>query len=134
VLAPFRDVARPDCRSDLFALGYPDGPKYHPTPLSGGDRKALGKELGKARAMTRILAAQSTEMRTKGEAMLREADRLLCESWNERTQNATSGLSAEPDRAYSAKFLARRIPALLVRRFFAIWMTSFRHRSSDSTT
>jgi hypothetical protein len=26
--------------------------KHHPTPLSGGDRKALSKELGKARAMT----------------------------------------------------------------------------------
>jgi hypothetical protein len=26
-------------------------PKHHPTPLSGGDRKALKKELGKARAM-----------------------------------------------------------------------------------
>jgi len=24
-------------------------PKYHPTPLSGGDRKALNKDLGKAR-------------------------------------------------------------------------------------
>jgi hypothetical protein len=35
-------------------------PKHHPTPLSGGDRKALNKELGKARAMTNILAAQST--------------------------------------------------------------------------
>jgi hypothetical protein len=23
-------------------------PKHHPTPLSGGDRKALNKELGKA--------------------------------------------------------------------------------------
>src|SRR5712671_158867 len=31
-------------------------PKHHPTPLSGGDRKALTKELGKARAMTGILA------------------------------------------------------------------------------
>jgi hypothetical protein len=38
-------------------------PKYHPTPLSGGDRKALTKELGKARAMANILAAQSAEMR-----------------------------------------------------------------------
>jgi hypothetical protein len=26
-------------------------PKYHPTPLSGGDRKALEKEMTKARAM-----------------------------------------------------------------------------------
>jgi hypothetical protein len=59
-------------------------PKHHPTPLSGGDRKALAKELGKARAMTTILASQSAEARTKGEALIRTADRLLCESWNER--------------------------------------------------
>src|SRR5438105_3847423 len=45
-------------------------PKHHPTPLSGGDRKALNKELSKARAMTNILATQSAEMRAKGEAML----------------------------------------------------------------
>jgi phage FluMu protein Com len=59
-------------------------PKHHPTPLSGGDRKALAKELGKARAMTSILAAQSAEARAKGEALIRTADKLLCESWNER--------------------------------------------------
>ena len=59
-------------------------PKHHPTPLSGGDRKALSKELGKARAMTNILAAQSAEMRAKAETLLQQADRLLCESWNER--------------------------------------------------
>ncbi|MGC2087059.1 MAG: hypothetical protein WA702_27270 [Bradyrhizobium sp.] len=58
-------------------------PKHHQTPLSGGDRKALKKELGKARAMTSILAAQA-EARTKGEALIKQADRLLCESWNER--------------------------------------------------
>jgi hypothetical protein len=58
-------------------------PKYHPTPLSGSHRKALHKELGKARAMTGILAAQSAEMRAKGEAMIQQADRFLCESWNE---------------------------------------------------
>ena len=54
-------------------------PKHHPTPLSGGDRKALTKELGKARAMANILAAQSAEMRAKGEALIRQADRLVCE-------------------------------------------------------
>ncbi|MCK1319617.1 MULTISPECIES: hypothetical protein [unclassified Bradyrhizobium] len=59
-------------------------PKHHPTPLSGGDRKALAKELGRARAMTSILAAQSAEARAKGEALIGTADRLLCESWNER--------------------------------------------------
>lgn len=59
-------------------------PKHHPTPLSGGDRKALAKELGKARAMTTILAAQSAEARAQGDALIRQADRLLCENWNER--------------------------------------------------
>jgi len=59
-------------------------PKWHPTPLSGGDRKALKKELSKARAMTGILARQSDELRAKGEALIKQADKLLCESWNER--------------------------------------------------
>ncbi|MGY4314995.1 hypothetical protein ACVWW1_004322 [Bradyrhizobium sp. JR3.5] len=45
-------------------------PKYHPMPLSGGDRKALAKEIGKARTMANILAAQSAETRAKGEAMI----------------------------------------------------------------
>ena len=58
-------------------------PKHHPTPLSGGDRKALKKELGRARAMTTILAAQSAEARAEGEALIRTADRLASESWNE---------------------------------------------------
>ncbi|MET4091031.1 hypothetical protein [Bradyrhizobium sp. S3.5.5] len=59
-------------------------PKHHPTPLSGDLRKALGKELGKARAMTTVLAARSLELRTKGEALIKEADKLLAESWNEK--------------------------------------------------
>lgn len=37
-----------------------------------------------ARAMTTILAAQAAESRAKGEALIRQADKLLCESWNER--------------------------------------------------
>jgi hypothetical protein len=59
-------------------------PKYHPTPLSGGNRRALKKELDRARAMTTVLARQSLELRTKGEALIQQANRLLCESWNER--------------------------------------------------
>jgi hypothetical protein len=31
-------------------------PKHHPTPLSGSDRKALHKELRKARGVTLMLA------------------------------------------------------------------------------
>jgi hypothetical protein len=34
--------------------------------------------------MTNILVARSSEMRAKAETMLQQADRLLCESWNER--------------------------------------------------
>jgi hypothetical protein len=34
--------------------------------------------------MTTILAAQSAELRAKSETLLKQADRLLCESWNER--------------------------------------------------
>lgn len=59
-------------------------PKHHPTPLSGGDRKALQKEVGKARAMTTVLARRSEELRAEGEALIRRANGLLCESWNER--------------------------------------------------
>lgn len=59
-------------------------PKHHPTPLSGGDRKALAKELTKARAMTVILSARADEARRAGEALIREADDLFCQSWNER--------------------------------------------------
>jgi phage FluMu protein Com len=59
-------------------------PKRHLTPLSGGDRKALAKELTQARAMTTVLARRSTELRAEGEALIRKADGLACESWNEK--------------------------------------------------
>jgi hypothetical protein len=62
-------------------------PKHRPTPLSGGDRKALDKELSKARAMTGILAKRPDEKRRAGEALIREADNLACQSWNERMRS-----------------------------------------------
>lgn len=81
-------------------------PKYHPTPLSGSGRKALTKELGKARAMAMILATRSAEMRAKGEAVIQQADKLLCESWNERIWS-----DGEPDRsvAYDRPGRERRL-------------------------
>ena len=45
------------------------------TPLPGGDRKALAKEFGKARSMANILAAQSAEMRARGETANRSIRR-----------------------------------------------------------
>ena len=54
-----RDLRCPSLHPELgLRLDVRMAPKHHPTPLSGGDRKALTKELGKARAMTGILAAQ----------------------------------------------------------------------------
>src|ERR1700736_1381930 len=81
-------------------------PKHHPPPLSGGDRKVLTKELGKARAMTGILAAQSAEMRVKGEAMVQQADKLLCESWNERMWSDGQPIDPSPtiDQAINGGF------------------------------
>jgi hypothetical protein len=77
-------AGRPSSPSDRSPASFRMAPKHHPTPLSGGDRKALKKERGKARAMTGILAVQSDELRAKGDALIRQADRLLAESWNER--------------------------------------------------
>jgi hypothetical protein len=59
-------------------------PKHHHTLLSGGDRKALEKEIAKAGVMTSIFATRSAELRERGEALIKEADSLLCQSWNER--------------------------------------------------
>ena len=69
-------------------------PKYHPTLVLDGDRKALAKERVKAGATANILAAQSAAMRAKGEAMIQQADRLLGESWNERMRS--DGEPADP--------------------------------------
>ncbi|MEA2918214.1 MAG: hypothetical protein QOJ15_10295 [Bradyrhizobium sp.] len=59
-------------------------PKHHPTPLTGGDREALSKELVKSRAMIGILAERSEEKRRYGEVLIREADNLACQRWNEK--------------------------------------------------
>ena len=81
-------------------------PKYHPTLVMDGDRKALAKERVKAGAMANILATQSAAMRAKGEAMIQQADRLLGESWNERMRS--DGEPADPslsiDQAVNGRF------------------------------
>jgi hypothetical protein len=85
-------------------------PKYHPTPLSGGDRKALNKELGKARAMTTVLARQAEEHRAKGEALIRQADKLSCESWNERMWADGEPVDPSPtiDQAINGGYTGKR--------------------------
>jgi hypothetical protein len=81
-------------------------PKHHPTPLSGGDRKALKKELVKSRAMTRVFAARSEEKRHIGEALIREADNLACQSWNEKMWTDCGPIDPSPmiDQAINGGF------------------------------
>src|SRR6202000_1023294 len=54
------------------------------------------KELGKARAMTTVLARRSAELRTEGEKLIREADRLLAESWNKKMWPAAEPIDPSP--------------------------------------
>jgi phage FluMu protein Com len=56
--------------------------------------------------MTNILAAQSAEMRAKGEAMIQQADKLLCESWNERMWSNGEPIDPSPtiDQAVNGGF------------------------------
>jgi hypothetical protein len=106
-------------------LGFHAGmaPKYHPTPVSGSHRKALDKELTRARAMTSILAQRSAERRVAGEAMIREADDLLCQSWNERMWADGEPVDPSPtvDQAVilglrlPVRVAARRAPSTLLR-------------------
>src|ERR1700686_4060957 len=86
----------PGARSHIRRSGLAMAPKYRPTPLSGGDRKALTKEIAKSRVMTGILAERSHEKRRVGEALIREADNLACQSWNEK-YGATAGRAALAD-------------------------------------
>src|SRR3569833_707512 len=53
-------------------------------PLPGGDRKALKKELTRSRGVMHMLESASIEKRAAGEKLIREADDLACQSWNER--------------------------------------------------
>jgi hypothetical protein len=64
--------------------GRPDGPETSPCPAVG--RRAQDSQEGafEARAMTRIFAERSAEKRREGEALIREADNLACQSWKER--------------------------------------------------
>ena len=81
-------------------------PKHHHPPISGGDRKALKKELSKSRAMTHIFAERSAEKRSQGEALIREADNLACQSWNERMWSDGGPIDPSPtiDQAISGGY------------------------------
>lgn len=105
-------------------------PKHHPTPLSGGDRKALTKELGRARAMTTILTGQAAEARTKGEALIREADKLLCESWNERMWADGGPIDPSPtvDQAINGGFASLEIECSRCKTRRDVDLTALRHR------
>ena len=81
-------------------------PKHHPTPLSGGDRNALDKALERARAMAGILRERAADKRRAGEALIREADELLCQSWNEKMWSDGGPIEPSPtiDQASNGGF------------------------------
>jgi len=92
--------------------------KPHHLPLSGGDRKALTKELSKSRAMTHIFAERLAEKRREGEALIREADNLACQSWNERMSFASSPSTSMLCRYHviaGAEWSHQRLPSRDVR-------------------
>lgn len=107
-------------------------PKHHPVPLSGGDRKALAKELGRARAMTTILAAQSAEARAKGDALIKQADRLLCESWNERMWADGEPIDPSPtiDQAINGGYSWLQIKCSRCKAARDVDLASLAHRST----
>jgi hypothetical protein len=72
----------------------------------GRDRKALSKELRKARAMTIIFAEHSAEKRAAGEALIREADNLACQSWNAKRWTDGGPIDPSPtiDQAVNGRF------------------------------
>jgi hypothetical protein len=110
-------------------------PKHHPLPLSGGDRKALAKELGRARAMTTILATRSGEARIKGEALIRTADQLLCESWNERMWADGEPIDPSPtvDRAINGGYRPDFEPPCIGRPYvMAITLNRLGEREVDA--
>ena len=82
-------------------------PKHHHPPISGGDRKALTKELSRSRAMTKIFAERSAEKRAQGEALIREADSFTCQSWNEKMWSDGGPIDPSPtvDQAINGGYL-----------------------------
>src|SRR5712664_3226637 len=80
---------------------------YWSSNLSGSKWPAFCSTMCLARSsMTNILAAQSAEMRAKAETMLQQADRLLCESWNERMWSDGEPIDPSPtiDQAVNGGF------------------------------
>ena len=71
-------------------------PKHHLAPLSGGMRSALRKELAQSSGVTVMLARQSADLRAEGEDLIRRADDLACQSWNERMWSVGEPIDPSP--------------------------------------
>ncbi|MGX1352328.1 hypothetical protein AB7M49_005937 [Bradyrhizobium elkanii] len=104
-------------------------PKLHPTPLSGGDRKLVIKELTRARAVTTMLATRSAEKRAAGEALIREADELLCQSWNEKMWADGGPVDPSPsiDQAINAGYPWLEIKCTRCKAPRAVDLVALRH-------
>jgi len=50
----------------------------------------------KSRAMTIVLARRADDLRARGEALIREADDLTCQSWDEKMWSDGSPIDPSP--------------------------------------
>ena len=84
--------------------------KHHHMPLSGGDRKALSKEIVRARAMTNIFADDRRQA-SRGRGVDPRADNLACQSWNERMWSDGGPIDPSPtiDQAINGGYPWREI-------------------------
>ncbi|GLR84140.1 hypothetical protein GCM10007857_08500 [Bradyrhizobium iriomotense] len=79
--------------------------------------------------MTTILAGQSAEARAKGEALFRQADKLLCESWNERMWADGGPIDPSPtvDQAINAAYAWLEIECSRCKTRRDVDLTALRH-------
>lgn len=79
--------------------------------------------------MTTILATQSVEARTKGEALIKQADKLLCESWNERMWSDGGPIDPSPtiDQAINGGYAWLEIKCSRCKARRDVDLTALRH-------
>jgi hypothetical protein len=107
-------------------------PKHHPTPLSGRDRTALTKELSRSRAIAKILYARALERRSAAEALIHQADDLLCQSWNEKMWSDGGPIDPSPsiDQAINGGYPFLEIKCSRCKTLRSVDLAELKHAST----
>ena len=82
--------------------------------------------------MTTVFAQQAEEFRAKGEALIRKADKLSCESWNERMWADGEPIDPPPtiDQAVNGGFPRLQIECSRCRAPSEVDLAALRHPST----